>query len=392
MASEHIEPTNNIEEYRKKRRRKRRARRLVGIAVLLAVVGLIAFFALNYDLNDVSDLFGQGTTQGTGNTGYPKKLFGDRPAQFETSGSLLAMVTDSKLYLYNTGGGMVLNAQHSYSRPAMACSGKQVLLYDRGGNYFRTVNSSGTIYERDMSNEIITGAISGNGTVAIAAHEERYAGSVSVFNLQNQQTFKWYLSDNQITGMAFQGSGSRLAVSCIGARDGAILSSVNIMDTAAGSGQQVVTVEFPDMMILSVRFTADGSITVVGDTKTVRLSAAGELQAEYAYGKGINNFCVNSSDVTVLSLASSSNAAEQEIVVLDQSAKKIGSVVIKDQVKWMTVGGGSVFLLSGNEILQYDYHMNLLKSIEVRGDAKEMCVIGSDLYVLGLGEISKFAF
>lgn len=384
-----IDPANDIESYRKKRRRKYRIRKIIMVCVALVLIGGIALFAIRFDVSDISELLKQNTTTQNGTSGYPQKLFG-RTIQFGTSGSLLALASDSHLYLFNSAGDVVLSDQHSYARPTMATANGRVLLYDRSGNNFRLDSGSSVVYEREMSNEIICAALNADGAAAIAAHEERYSGSVSVFNLQNQQIFKWYSADYQITGLAFDGS--RLAAACIGARDGAILSTVNLMDTGQGSDQQVVSVEFPDMMILSVRFLSNGSLCVVGDSKTVVLSASGEVLAEYNYGKNINDFCVAAGDITVLSLASSTNAAEQEIVVLDQSAALLGSATINEEIKWITAGNGSVFLLSSNEILQYDQHMNLLKSMEVRTDSSQVCVIGSDLYILGLGEISKLSY
>ena len=78
--------------------------------------------------------------------------------------------------------------------------------------------------------------------------------------------------------------------------------------------------------------------------------------------------------------------------MLDQSAALLGSATVNREIKWLAAGNGSVFLLCSNEILQYDQHMNLLKSIEVRTDSSQVCVVGSDLYVLGLGEISKLSY
>ena len=276
----------------------------------MALIGGIALFAIRFDVSDISELLSQNTTVQNGSSGYPQKLFG-RTLQFETSGSLLALASDSHLYLFNSAGDTVLSDQHSYARPTMAAANKRVLLYDRGGNSFRVDNSSGVVYEREMSNEIICAALNADGAAAVAAHEERYSGSVSVFNLQNQQVFKWYSADYQITGLTLEGS--CLAVACLGARDGAILSTVYQMDTGGGSEQQVVSVEFSDMMVLSVRYLNNGSLCVIGDTKTVLLSASGEVMAEYSYGKTVNDFCDDTGDVTVLSLASSTNAAEQEI-------------------------------------------------------------------------------
>lgn len=384
-----IDPANDIESYRKKRRRKYRIRRIITVCIALALIGGIALFAIRFDVSDISELLSQNTTAQNGSSGYPQKLFG-RTLQFETSGSLLALASDSHLYLFNSAGDTVLSDQHSYARPTMAAANKRVLLYDRGGNSFRVDNSSGVVYEREMSNEIICAALNADGAAAVAAHEERYSGSVSVFNLQNQQVFKWYSADYQITGLTLEGS--CLAVACLGARDGAILSTVYQMDTGGGSEQQVVSVEFSDMMVLSVRYLNNGSLCVIGDTKTVLLSASGEVTAEYSYGKTVNDFCDDTGDVTVLSLASSTNAAEQEIVVLDQSAALLGSATVNREIKWLAAGNGSVFLLCSNEILQYDQHMNLLKSIEVRTDSSQVCVVGSDLYVLGLGEISKLSY
>ena len=83
---------------------------LVFAGVVAVIVVLV--FAVNYfELGNIGELGQENTqTQQAGSSGFPKKLFGDHPSQFVASDSLLAMVTDSKLYLYDTSGKTVLEA------------------------------------------------------------------------------------------------------------------------------------------------------------------------------------------------------------------------------------------------------------------------------------------
>ncbi len=354
----------------------------------MIIAGLLVFFAAKFDFSDISELLGNNTAQGTSdNAGFPKKLFGDRPLQFERCGSSLVMVTDSKIYLYSSGGETVLNLPHSYTRPTFFSSDKKILLYDRGGNNFQVDSSRGASYEREMPNEIICGVINGGGTVAVATTEERYAGSVTIYSSQNKQLFKWYLSDGQITGLSLRDDG-QLAVSCIGAKDGAILSTVYLMNISQGQDQNVASVSFTDMMILSARFKNNGSLCVIGDTKTAVVSTSGEIQAEYQYGKNISDYSDRSGDYTAVVLSSSVNSSEHEAVLLDNGGNKTGSYVIQQEIKWTEVSGDSVYILTESEILQFDSHMNLVKQTPVRSDADKIAVIGSTVYILGLGEIS----
>lgn len=356
--------------------------------VILILVGLLAFFAIKYDFSDISELLGNSTAQNTGDTNtFPKKLFGDRPIQFERCGSSLVVVTDSKLYLYSGSGETLSNLPHSYTRPTAFCSEKRVLLYDRGGNNFRVDSNRGTSLEREMSNEIICGVINNGGTVAVATAEERYAGSVTIYSAQNKQLFKWYSSEGQITGLALRDDG-QLAVSCISAKDGAILSTVYLMNISQGQDQEVHSVPFTDMMILSVRFKNNGSLCVIGDTKAAMLSSSGEIQAECQYEKNISDFSDHSGDYTAVVLSSSINSEERELAFLDNGGNKTDSYLIEQEIKWMDVSGGSLYVLTENEILQLDSHMNLVKQTPVRSDAEKIAVIGSAVYVLGLGEIS----
>ncbi len=388
VSPSHPDPSNDIELYRKKRRRKRKIRHLIITAVILSLTALLIFFAVKFDFSDISEQLGSNqNNQVAGDSGgFPKKLFGDHPIQFEHCGSHLVMVTDSTLYLYDGGGNTVLNSPHSYSKPTISCSDKRVLLYDRGGNNFRVNNTGGTLYEREMTNEIICGTINNSGYAAVATTEERYAGSVTVYSSQNKQVFKWYSSDGQITGLSLRDNGE-LAVSCITAKDGAVLSIVYLMNIGGGEEQQVASVSFPDMMVLSAKYKSNGSLAVIGDTKTVMVSGSGEVVSEYSYEKNIGNFSDSSGDYTALLLSSSANSEECEVVFLDNGAGVTGTATIDEEVKWIEASGGSVYILGENEILQYDSHMNLVNQVQVRSDSKKITVIGSNVYVLGLGEI-----
>lgn len=353
---------------------------------MLALINAFIFIAVRFDLNDISDFF-DNSPQTSDGTGFPKKLFGDNPLQFERAGSMLAMSTDSRLYLIGENGGTVVSSPHSYTRPVIFCTNSRVLTYDQGGNSFRVDTGKGTAFEQEMANEIICGTMSPNGTAAIATVEERYASSVTVFNTQNKQVFKWYSSDYQITSLALT-DGGQLAVSCIGAKEGAILSTVTLLNINEGENQEERSASFSDLMILSVTYKNNGALCVIGDTKMVMLSGNAEVQAEHAYGKTISDFSDLSGDYTVVVLSSSEHSTASEVVLLNNSAEKVGSYQHDQAIKWAEASGGTVTLLTDREILRLDAHMNVTQQHSVRSDAKRTVTIGSTVYVLGLGEIS----
>ena len=381
---------NNIENFRKKRRKRLRFRRLA--TVLLALVGIaaIAILAVKFDFNDVTDFLNKAATQG-GETGFPKKLYGDHPKQIEVCGDVLAMVTDSNVYFYSSSGETLQNLQHGYSNPVLASSGGRALLYDRGGNSFEVCSRSGKQYEQTLTNQIISAAINQNGYAAVAATEERYAGSVTVYDADGKQAFKWSSSDYQINGIALSPSGN-LVVSCVGAKDGTVISVIYQMSVFGGSDQQVSSVTLPDLMVLSATYDDDGSVCVIGDTKSVILSSACEIKAEYPYSKTISDFNAGVSNFKVLLLSSSYNNSKYDAVTVDGSSQVKGTYTSAETVKWIASSRDHVFLLLNKELLMFDANMNQQKSFEVRSDAEKILVIGSDVYVLGLGEISKISY
>ena len=390
----HADPANDIELYRKKRRRRRTIRRFFTVTAVILLAGVFLFLASRFDFSDISELMGTGNESGNivqndGETvGFPKKLFGDRPLQFERSGSSnsLAMVTDRKLYLYGTEGQMLLNLPHSYTRPAIFSEGKRVLLYDRGGNQFQVVSERGTVYEKEIANEVICGVVNGGGSAAIVTNEERYAGSVTVFNPQGEQQFKWYCSEGRITGVDLRDDG-KLAVSCIGAKDGAISSTVYLMNAFDGEDQKVASAIFSDMMILSANFKNGDSLCVTGDTKAVTLSLNGEVRNEYVFDKTIVNFFAADKGYTLLLLSASAHSDDHILVLLNSSGSSIGTAELHGEIEWLDVCDNSVYVLTDEKVLQYNNALELLKEVPVRADADRIASIGSKVYVLGLGEI-----
>jgi len=388
----HTDPANDIELYRKKRRRRRTIRRFFTVTAILLLVGGFFFLASRFDFGDLSEWMGMGnengaiTQNGDDSKGFPKKLFGDRPLQFERCGSSLAMVTDSKLYLYTTAGETRLNLPHSYTRPVICCSGKRILLYDRGGNHFRVDTERGTVYENEIANEVICGDLNGNGAAAIVTGEERYAGSVTVFDPQGNQQFKWYCSEGRITGVDLRDDG-RLAVSCVGAKDGAISSTVYLMNASSGADQEVFSATFTDMMILSASFKNGDVVCVTGDTKAVTLSLSGEVRNEYVYEKTIVDFFTADSGYTALLLSASVHSDEYVLVLLNSSGSPIGTADLHGEVEWLDVYENRVYLLAGERVLQYNNALKLTNELPVRSDADKIVVIGSQVYALGLGEI-----
>ena len=345
----------------------------------------------NTDIFQLGSLFSSdNNTTDTSEIGYPKKLYGDRTLLFGRMGNYLKLLSDSKLYLYDESGAVVYQSPHSFTNPVSVSSEKRMLTYDRGGNSFRVDSSSATLIEREMLNSIWVGDIAENGSVAIATAEERYAGSVTVFDSTGKQIYKWYSSGMQITGLAFYPNGNGVAVSCISAENGTFKSRIYYLDFSITEEDKIAKSDFYDTMILSMDYKSNGQLMVIGDNLAAVTNNNGEVAAQYPFSRTLQKFSNSPSGNAVLLLDSYGNNSSGTLVVLDMGCNVVGSVEVAESAVSLSCSDNRVALLSDQLVRMYDLRLNTIDEISVRSDSNQLSLVGSKLYVLGLGDITQY--
>lgn len=358
--------------------------------IVLILAGGAILVTQNFDIFQLGSLFSPEEVSQSSETGYPKKLYGDRALSFGKMGNFLQLVSDSKLYLYDESGAVVYQSPHSYTNPVSVSSEKRMLTYDQGGNHFRVDSTSSTISDKEMLNSIWVGAIADNGSVAIATSEERYAGSVTVFDSTGKQIYKWYSSGMQITGLAFYPGGNGVAVSCIGAENGMLKSRIYYLDFSITEEDKIAKSDFYDTMILSIDYKSNGQLMMIGDNMVAVTNNNGEVVSQYAFDRTIQKFSNDPSGNAVLLLDSYNNNSKGTLMALDTGCNVIGSAEIPATVTDLSCSDSRIAVLSGQKVSLYDLRLNPTAEMEARSDAKNLSLVGNKLYVLGLGDITQY--
>ena len=115
----------DIDEYREKKRRQKRNRILLALGFLaaaLAVFLTVFFLVRNNRKSGLSD-----------DASFPLSIHGEQLTDIHKVGGNLAVLTQSSLYVYDTGGSARYDVLHGCTNPAICESGNRLLTYDRGG-------------------------------------------------------------------------------------------------------------------------------------------------------------------------------------------------------------------------------------------------------------------
>lgn len=379
--------TNNIERYRKKRRRKLRVKRLVGfLAVLILAVGAVVAASI-FDLSEIGSWFS--SSEGDGGT-FPRKLMGDRAVSFTAFGENLELVTSSKIYRYNADGSLLYSSPHSYSSPAAESNGKVTLLYGIGGYSFRIDNQTGTLYEKELTNKVLCGAISSDSQAAIVTSEDRYTSSVTVYNASGTQNYKWYAFGEHITDVCFFPGNNGVAVACAGAENGQLYTCIYYLDFSITDETKIANLKLYDTMVLDMTYQSGGQLCIVGDDRVVFSDGQGQQTAAYHYTSALKDYTFMADGIPVLLMESYSSTGVETLLAVDGDGNVIGSKQLEQEGIDLSGDSGGVALLTGSTAYYYDTGLTQKDSVNVGTGVKRVCVVGSEGYVLSLSEIAQY--
>lgn len=229
------------------------------IVIVLAVVMLLLIAAesftgltLSEASSKIKEFFGG---MGAGE-GYPYSFASDSPDFIDSDGNDLILLSDIGMKRLNSTAKIKSNVRHSYSNPAVSSNNGVSILYDIGKDKYRIANGKDISDEKTAVGNILICDMGKNGSFAVASRGANASSSLSVYNTNFKEVFKWNSSSDHIIDVALSNNCKKVAVSALGVTNGEVYSAVHIFNI--NSTEPVASFKFSGSVVADINFTSRG--------------------------------------------------------------------------------------------------------------------------------------
>ena len=384
------------EEPKRKKHRKRDSRvpswvyRII-VILILCVVGMLAWFNRSNltPSNVVEWVQTQVVGMGIGD-GYPSKITGSTvsPGNFRSVNKELVMVGDTELTELNSSAKEIINRQHSFSNPIMKVNGTRALIYNLGGKGYQLETQSKTLIKTNAEQNIIAGALAGNGGYALITEADGYCGCLTAYSPENKVLFHYWFSDYFPTAVALNQDGTKAVVTSVYTKNGALTSAIYLLDFSDTKTVAPFAV-YTENMLIDAAYCDDGTAVAVGDKLTTVINTNNKTKVDYNYqGLQLSAYYVDTGR-TALSLSPYNNSESSHLVVLNQSGQATVSFVSKQNIKAVSLFGDTVAALGSGKVNFYSATTAVSQGSCNAGSDAEMIALRdeSSVYILGVSEV-----
>ncbi|MDR0992631.1 MAG: DUF5711 family protein [Ruminococcus sp.] len=263
-------------------RRRRRQRKIIDILFrifIFAVIGLIGLSLILTKDRWYPRLSGilAGTPFGhreiiTDREGFPVSIPENSSFSVKPTAKGFAVLTDTRLQVYNDEAKAQLDVSHDLVSPAMVTDGDNVLLYDIGGAQFRLYGGRKEIFSKTSAYPIQVGRVK-NGLTAVVTEHDRFLSSLTVYDKTG--TVIWeYNSISRITDITFIEDGTGIYITITDSKEGDLVSKIlcysfgEPVKDENGNAVPLYESDFIKTFAVKTELFGGGGIILVGDKQS----------------------------------------------------------------------------------------------------------------------------
>ncbi|MBO4583635.1 MAG: hypothetical protein J5756_01065 [Clostridia bacterium] len=387
---EEPETPQRREPTREEKAKKRRRKRILKAVFWIAVLGVAAWFFLFG--NDVISFRGIKNffieTFTTTKDDQVATLNGTSVIDVRLMGSDVLVLSDIGVMLMSGSGRELLTAQHGCASPAVVSCGDRFLVFDRGGARWELYSKDGLMREGAAEYDIIDAAVASNGAMALVTSSKSYHNEVHYYDSDGAETYVWYSADNYIykVGMRYNGK----AFTALGMSSDGGESAVIAFMFDPRSKNEPFRAQLGGNIFYYVSYKGS-NVTLIGAESAVTLNDEGETENTYDYeGMALKGYSATD-DRTVLVFSKYGVGRDHTVVSLDSDGELYASADVSVDFRSVSAGKSGVTLLGSHEVFVFSKKLEQESESETSADGSFACISGDNVFVFGVGSITKIA-
>lgn len=354
---------------------------LIGIAALVVLVIIAAAIAVA----DHAESSGKNRTHGAYTINSDSVLeLGDY-----TSG--VAVLTSNSVDYVDSFGNLMSANEHTYTNPVMITSGKNLVLYDRGGNLMKIEKNASLYKSFTFEAPISCADITSKGTYAYVLNADSgYQSHLFVYSYKGKKLFEWS-SLEYVVRVAVADSGNFVAINTISVGNADTLSKVYLFQFNKETYDYME--EFIGETVFDIDFVSGKKIAVLTDRGAYLMNAKGERTALCEYSANeLNHTDLKKGSLGIVSVNLYGNTNNTKVYLFDRNYKNVYEQTYQNAISDVIADLNYYAVIFGNEI-------RILNSKNVETGhilLDEVCmdavISGGKLYVLSSGGIRQYGF
>ena len=290
-------------------------------------------------------------------------------------GDSLMTATTTSVRVFDAKGEAVLDKSCNFKYPTMSENADNAVVYDIGGRQVMYLDGSAF----NAKNNIISANLSPSGHLALCTEEAGYKGSVTVYNEDKTEVYKWLSADNWVVKAEASPDGGQLAV-LVSGENGSIVKLFKLDSTDEQGSFAADQAVFNDICWLGER------VCCIASDRLYFCSDTGKAEGEYSFdGNFLDMFAVCGDNI-VLELRAHSYGGAGTLVSIDSSANLVGTAKPGAEIETFDFSNGKLLCLTQNKLLCYDDSLSLGFETEQTG-AQTALLRSSDAMLISGTEV-----
>ena len=320
-----------------------------------------------------------------GGGGYPYDINANSVLDMQRFDTDVALLTDTSLMILSPSAKELCNRQHGFSNPSMDVGDERIIVFDRGGKKFAVQNRSTMLFEKELTQKIVTCAIGRQGNFAVATESAQAVCEMTVYNRNFTPLLTWYSAADHVVDAAMSPDGKYAAVATIGTVNGDMASHIIIISFK--TGKEAASLDYPGTTLLSLSFTDGNTVTAVGDNLMTTVKNQTKRGETVKFDGELNRFSNHrDSGASVLLMANSSN----KFLTLKPDGGKTAPVTLAKKARWIDSDGSRTAVLYDAGLEVYGSGGKPQSSVDAGTDAVRILINSKSIYVLSFASLNKY--
>lgn len=294
------------------------------------------------------------------------------------------LFADTTFYVYSDSGDIIYSVQASYSNPIISETAKRTLIYDLGGYNFMVLSNSKQVYSKQLTDQILLGAVGSDGTVAIVTSNDKYTSYLTVYDKNGSEIFHW-ADSNMITAVDINEKSTGCIVSSSYARGGEYKSVISAIDF---SSTELAMKSSPiDALTFGLEYCQDDQFWIIADNALYRMSFDGTIGFKYDYKYDLVSFSANDK-IAALVFESVGNE-HTAVSLMGYNSNEVCEIIREEKINYILADGSTVYMNTDYALEALNRNGESLLNMELDGVYRQFSVSGNNIYLLGYKYINK---
>jgi len=319
---------------------------------------------------------------------FPVQIAGGTVTAIQKTSSGAAMLTDTSLILYDTGGGEIIRRQHGFARPFLRTSGRWALLADLDGTGLKIETRGSTRINMSMQHYILSASVNSSGEFAVVTTStDGYAAEVIVFDRKGTEYYRWCSPELRLTDVELNDDGKTMVVTGFTGEGGAMKSSLLYFDLS--KDKPTALLSDTDMLMFRAAFMSGGKIAAVGDAGVWITDKNGNSPQKTGFDNHVLiGYAISSGQVTTV-LRHYGNTDGGLVMAVSSRGEKLFVHTFAGDYRNIAPCNDGAYLLTSHSL--YRTGIDALSPIAGQTrDGEFVCELGNRPVVVGLTQISRY--